>query len=273
MLDQGVVFGPRDRQHATVADFLRKGVFIPIGTLIARGLVPGAFDMVCYGESIRDAGILFIVEVPGFAIWGGNQHGGFAEVGAEGLSRFAVGAGEGIGPCNADGFPGGPIGRGIAFVFEQGVVVAINVLNAYVNSGHIPIKEFLGRLGEGLQIFGESIDGALSGPIRFWEVRLPEVVGGVPGEHVLFAGLVKEKLRCSYGQNDSGVIGNRFEIRLIVAVLGPGDEVFGDPEVDGGAIIACVASDVVAAIVSFADAGVTMIGVENAFALVEIIPV
>lgn len=98
-------------------------------------------------------------------------------------------------------------------------------------------------------------------------------MGGVPGEHVLFAGLVEKEFGCSYGQNDSEVIGDRFEIRLIFAVFGPDDEILGDPEVDGRAIVTGIPCDVVAAIVSFADAGVSLVDIENASAFVKQIPV
>ena len=99
----------------------------------------------------------------------------------------------------------------------------------------------------------------MTSPIRFGQIRLAEIMGRVPGEEILGAGLVENELWCTDAGHGLRVIRHMLQVRDVVAVFLPGDQILGDPEVDVGSIIATIADQVIATVVPSDDAGVATI--------------
>ena len=97
-------------------------------------------------------------------------------------------------------------------------------------------------------------------------------MGGVPSQQVLGAGLVEEELRCSNSGQGLWIIRNILQIGQVIAVFLPGDEIFGDPEINVGLIIATVAHQVISFVVAFDDAGMPTIFFTDPLAAVEDFP-
>ena len=143
----------------------------------------------------------------------------------------------------------------------------------YIDHAHVPIEQAARRTSKSLEILGGEIQGALAPPVRFDFERRIHLVRGMPCQDILLGISIVEKLGGADALERSGITGRLFQFRIHIAVALPADQIVRHPKINIGGFIVAISRKIVAAVMAFADIGMSLIIVGDTLAGVEQFPV